>query len=577
MILQKEEQRFLPASEWRGLRVDNRMKNKKDFLEVTSSSYELLNSSLLNKGMGFSEEERDVFHLHGLIPTEIATIEVQYARSYNAFKSKPSNLEKYIYLCELQNSNETLFYYLLTHHLEEMMPIIYTPTVGEGCIRFSHIYRRPRGLFFSYPNRYRMDEILANVHFDSVKVIVVSDGERILGLGDQGAGGMGIPIGKLALYTACAGISPEATLPILLDVGTDNIERLNDPYYIGWKNKRIRGEKYDEFIDLFITSIKKRFPKVLLQWEDFAKENASRFLDRYKDDLCTFNDDIQGTAAITLSTLLAAIHVSGVSLQDQRIVIAGGGSASSGISNLIKQAMIQEGLLEKEAKSRIHILDQQGLLTEDREDLLPFQKTFAHPKDSPLKGFSLQKIIEHIHPTLLIGVSGQARLFTEKLVKEMAKHVDRPIIFPLSNPTANAEATPQDLMLWTNDKAIIGTGSPFPPILKKGKPFSVDQTNNAFIFPGIGLGVVGVEARRVTDSMFMVAARALAEISPSINSQEANLLPPVDEMRRVSYHIAISVAKEAINLGLASPCDNLEQVIKETMWDPVYRPYKKKL
>ncbi len=548
---------------------------KKDFIEVRSSSYELLNSSLLNKGTAFSEDERDLFHLHGLLPPQIASIETQQARSYAAFKSKTSHLEKYIYLCELQNSNETLFYYLLTHHIEEMMPIIYTPTVGEGCTYFSHIYRRPRGIFLSYPNRHRIDEILANPHFDPVQVIVVSDGERILGLGDQGAGGMGIPIGKLSLYTACAGIPPQATLPILLDVGTDNPERLKDPFYIGWKNKRIRGKEYDEFIDLFVTAIKKRFPKVLLQWEDFAKGNASKILDLYKNDLCTFNDDIQGTAAIALATLLAAINISGISLQDQRVVIVGGGSASFGIAKLIKHAILQEGLSEKEAKSRFYILDKKGLLTENRNDLLSFQKPFTHPKDSPLKGLSLEKVIESTHPTLLIGVSGEPNIFTEKLVKEMAKHVTRPIIFPLSNPTSQSEATPENLTLWTNGKAIIGTGSPFPPILKQGKPFRVDQTNNAYIFPGLGLGVTAVKATRITENMFLEAAKTLANLSPAKKDPEANLLPSIDQIRDVSYHIALSVAKEAIDTGLAPPCDNLEEVIKKAMWDPVYVPYKK--
>ncbi|MES2199254.1 MAG: NAD-dependent malic enzyme [Chlamydiota bacterium] len=551
------------------------MRTKKDFLEVKTSSYELLNCSLLNKGMGFSEEERDAFHLHGLIPPKISTIEVQEARSYAAFQSKTSNIEKYIYLSELQNSNETLFYYLITHHIEEMMPIIYTPVVGEGCIYFSHIYRRPRGLFLSYPNRHRIDEILANPYFDHVKVIVVSDGERILGLGDQGAGGMGIPIGKLSLYTACAGIPPEATLPILLDVGTDNPDRLKDPSYIGWKNERIRGENYDEFIDLFVTAIKKRFPKALVQWEDFAQGNANKILDHYKNELCTFNDDIQGTAAVTLATLLAAVNISGTSLKDQRIVIAGGGSAGCGISHLIKQAMIQEGLFEKEAKSRFYIMDRQGLLTEDMQGLLPFQKPFAQPATSSLKGLSLEKAIREVRPTVLIGVSGKPDIFKEEVIKEMAKHAARPIIFPLSNPTSKSEATPKDLMLWTNDKAILGTGSPFSPISKKGKIFRVDQTNNAYIFPGIGLGVTAVGATRVTENMFLSAARTLADLSPSKQDPEDNLLPPINQIRDVSYHIALAVAKEAIASELAPPCDNIEQVIKNAMWDPVYLPYKK--
>ncbi|MBS0627677.1 MAG: oxaloacetate-decarboxylating malate dehydrogenase, partial [Verrucomicrobia bacterium] len=358
------------------------------------------------------------------------------------------------------------------------------------------------------------------------------------------------------------------------DVGTDNAERLQDPFYIGWNHKRIRGKEYDEFIDLFVKAIKKRFPKVLLQWEDFAKDNATKILDRYKDTLCSFNDDIQGTAAVSLATLLAAINISGTPLKEQRIVIVGAGSAGCGISHLMKKAMIQEGLSEQETKDHFYIVDREGLLTEDA-NLLSFQRPFAHAKDHPIQKASLKKVIEHVHPTLLIGVSGQGGLFTEDLIKEMAKHVDKPIIFPLSNPTSKSEATPEDLMLWTQGKAIIGTGSPFPPLSKQGKLFRVDQTNNAYIFPGIGLGAIAAEASKITEDMFLAAARALAELSPARHDPKGNLLPPITQIQDISYYIALAVAKEAISSKVSSSIKNVEGLIKKMMWEPVYVPYKK--
>ena len=554
------------------------------YLETSLSDYGLLANPLLNKGMGFSEKERDEFHLHGLLPPEISSLEVQRLRSYNAFKSKTSTLEKYIYLRDLQDSNETLYYNLLVSALEECMPIIYTPGVGDGCMYFSHIYRRPRGLFISYPFRNHIEEILANPRFNGTEVIVVSDGERILGLGDQGAGGMGIPIGKLSLYTACAGIHPKGTLPILLDTGTDNEERLKDPLYIGWKHKRIRGQEYEEFIELFVKAVKKRFPHVLLQWEDFAKQNASSILEKYRDQLCTFNDDIQGTAAVATGTLFAAVQVAGTKLKDQRVVIVGAGSAGCGISTLVMQAMMEDSLSEDEARSRFYLTNRVGLVTDRTPDLLPFQSPFAQPiekiahwKRSRGDAITLMDVVKNAKPTLLIGVSGQAGVFTEELVREMASHVEHPIIFPLSNPTVNAEAKPSDLLEWTNGKAIIGTGSPFGTVQKEGKPFRIDQTNNSYIFPGMGLGIIAVRARRVTDSMFMAAAKALAAASPAKKDKRANLLPPLGHIREISIQVAIATAKEAIHLGLADPCpeNEIEKRIRKTMWTPGYIPYRK--
>jgi len=552
-------------------------------LETDCTDYELLTNSLLNKGMAFSEKERDLFSLHGLLPPEIATIQEQRARSYNALQSKTTVIEKYNYLRELQDSNETLFFYLLIHHLEEIMPIIYTPGVGEGCIFFSHIYRRPRGVFLSPLYQNRIDAILSNERFKETEVIVVSDGERILGLGDQGAGGMGIPIGKLCLYTACAGIHPKGTLPIFLDTGTDNEERLNDPLYIGWRHARLRGQEYDDFIDAFVQCVKKRFPHVLLQWEDFAQCNAGPILEKYRNELCTFNDDIQGTAAVAVGTLLAAIKVAKSTLSQQRIVIVGAGSAGCGISNLILRAMVEEGLSEQEARSRFYLIDRMGLLTDATTGLLPFQKPFVQAKEK-LAGWELElsdkisfkDVIRNVHPTLLIGVSGQGGIFTEEIIREMASHTPRPIIFPLSNPTTKSEATPADLLEWTQGTVIMGTGSPFGTIQKEGKPFRVDQTNNSYIFPGMGLGLIAVKASRVTDAMFMVAAKALAECSPAALDPTANLLPPLTSIRDVSFKVALAVAKEAVEAGLTDcPLAEIEQRIRRNMWTPAYPIYRK--
>lgn len=557
--------------------------NNKPYLEVSLTDYALITNSLLNKGMSFTQAERDEFGLLGLLPPHISDINTQRERSLLAVKSKPTDIEKYIYLRDLQDSNETLFYNLIHQHIEEFLPIVYTPTVGLGCQRFSHVYRRPRGVFISYPYRHAIDKILANRRFDKVKAIVVSDGERILGLGDQGAGGMGIPIGKLALYTACAGIHPASTLPILLDTGTNNSELRQDPLYIGWRHERVRGEDYAEFIDTFVTAIKKRFPHALLQWEDFAQLNANPILERYRDQLCTFNDDIQGTAAVAAGTLFAAIRLTGIPLRDQRIVVVGAGSAGCGISHLILRAMLDEGLSETDARKRFYLIDRQGLLMEGMSGLQSFQLPFvqsnqvcARWKCENANSVSLLDVVKNIHPTLLIGVSGQPGIFTEEIVREMAAHVERPVIFPLSNPTSRSEAAPIDLMRWTNEKAIVGTGSPFADITKNGQPFRVDQTNNCYIFPGMGLGLIAVKATRVTDNMFMVAAKALADASPAKSNPNANLLAPLSAIRKVSLQVAIAVAKEAItaNLAAAVPSQGLEKHILDYMWEPEYLPYK---
>lgn len=552
---------------------------EKKYIEVSMTDYQLVSSALLNKGMGFTKAEREAFGLHGLIPPTIATLDQQKSRAYAAFQSKASNLERYIYLRDLQDSNETLFYAVLDEHLEELLPIIYTPTVGQGCQRFSHIYRRPRGLFISYPLRDQMDNMLKNRRFKDVEIIVVSDGERILGLGDQGAGGMGIPIGKLALYTACAGIHPRSSLPILLDVGTDNPSLINDPLYVGWRHERIRGEKYYQFIDQFVQAVKKRFPHILLQWEDFAKMNATTLLNKYQDKICTFNDDVQGTASVVLATLLAAIESSQIPLNHHRFLIAGAGSAGCGIANLIISIMQRRKIKEEKALENIFLFDQKGLLNEKTDNLLPFQEKFCkNSKDfKGCKIGDLKDVVLHIKPTVLIGVTAQPGLFTKEIIQTMASHVEKPIIFPLSNPDTCAEANPENIMKWTNGKALIGTGSPFAPIEKHGNLFRVDQTNNAYIFPGLGLGTIAVKAKKVTQSMFLIASETLASMSPSRKNKEANLLPPLSESKSIAYTVAVAVAKEAVRCGVAKKFshEEIKKMVRQKMWEPIYRPYKK--
>lgn len=553
--------------------------------EICVTDYALLLNPLLNKGTAFNNQERREFKLFGLLPAEESNIFQQRMRSYETFKSKKTDLEKYLYLRDLQDSNETLYYSLLCEHITEIMPIVYTPVVGDACQTFSHIYRRPRGIYIAYPYKNYIDEILANPRFDKIKVVVVSDGERILGLGDQGAGGMGIPIGKLALYCACSGIHPSTTLPILLDTGTNNSELINDPLYIGWRHERVRGKDYDDFIEAFVVALKKRFPHVLLQWEDFALQNATRLLEHYRDQLCTFNDDIQGTATIAIGTLLSTVHVTGIPLHKQRIVILGAGSAGCGIAELIVRAMMDEGVVESVARQQIYMVDRNGLLIEDMENLLPFQQkllkshqTIAHWDCADQNSVSLFDVVKNLHPHTLLGVSGQAGLFTEAIIREMASHVDRPVILPLSNPITHSEAIPSDLMTWTDNRALIGTGSPFANIIKNGQNFRVDQTNNVYIFPGLGLGLIAVKAKKVTDNMFMVAAKALASCSPAALDVNANLLPPLTEVREVSFKIAFAVAKEAVSSGEADYLsdEDIEQCIKNNVWSPEYVPYKLK-
>ncbi len=538
----------------------------------------LLDHPLLNEGSAFPEDERRQRQLLGLLPYHCSTVAEQLTRVYENYKRKDSDLERYIFLNSLQDRNETLFYRLLREHITEMMPIIYTPTVGDGCRRYSHVFRRPRGVYVSYPYREEIEALLDNAPTQHVEVIVVTDGERILGLGDLGVGGMGIPVGKLALYTLCAGIHPATTLPIILDVGTDNQELLNDPLYLGWRHERVRGAEYDEFIETFVQAVTSKFPNVLLQWEDFSKNNAPRILERYRDRLCTFNDDIQGTGAVTVAGLLAATKLTNRKLSDHRIVILGAGSSAIGICDQIVAAMGTEGTSREDAKQSLWLVDSQGLVHDQRK-LDTFKQKYAQPFDRT-SGWALDDparvafadVVRNVQPTILIGTSAQTGAFTEEIVREMAAHSERPIIFPLSNPTSKSEAIPADLIAWTEGRALIATGSPFMPVPFDGREIRIGQCNNSFVFPGVGLGVIASGARRVTDAMFVAAARVLSEFSPALEDSNGPLYPPLERVREISKKVALAVAREAQTAELAPMTDaaELERKVCEKMWQIDY-------
>lgn len=547
---------------------------------------DLLLNPRLNKGTAFTEEERDAFALHGLLPPHIGTLEDQRARRMRVLAGLDTAFGKYTNMRDLQDNNETLFYSLIAEHTEELLPVVYTPAVGEGCQRFSEIWRKPRGLFISYPDRSRIEQMLSNSRYDDVRCIVVSDGERILGLGDQGAGGMGIPIGKMALYTALGGIPPEHCLPILLDVGTDNEALLHDPIYIGWQNHRVRGQEYDDFVEAFVSAVERRWPHILLQWEDFAGTNAAILLERYRDRLCTFNDDIQGTAAVTTATLLAAVNATGVPLKEQTIALFGSGGAGIGIANLLLSSMKEEGLTEAQARSRIYAFNRYGLLIEGGRGIHDGQQALVRAR-ADVEGWkltggediSLLDVVRNAGVTALVGTSAQAGAFTEDIVRAMASHTPRPIIFPLSNPTSCAEATPTDLLHWTDGRAIVGTGSPFTPVEVNGKLIPIAQTNNSYIFPGLALGILVSRATRVTDAMIMAAAKALAQLSPAREDKNGRLLPPIAQSRNVSKAVAEAVGRQAIADGVGALADEktLNDQLRDYVWEPVYVPYERLL
>ncbi|RYV00586.1 NAD-dependent malic enzyme [Shewanella sp. OPT22] len=559
------------------------MDDKKRPLYLPFAGPAILEAPLINKGSAFTEEERISFNLEGLLPYAIETIEEQVSRAYEQYKRFDNDLNKHIYLRNIQDTNETLFYRLVQENITEMMPIIYTPTVGLACERFSKNYRRNRGLFISYSNKDRIRDIINNSTRRKVKVIVVTDGERILGLGDQGIGGMGIPIGKLSLYTSCGGISPAHALPITLDVGTDNPQLLEDPMYMGWRHPRISGDQYNEFVETFMEAIQERWPDALVQFEDFAQKNAMPLLERYKDRYCCFNDDIQGTAAVTVGSLLAACKAAGTKLSEQRVTFLGAGSAGCGIAEAIVAQMIAEGISDADARSRVYMVDRWGLLLDSMPTLLPFQAKLAQSAEqaNAWEGIgdhiSLLDVVSNAKPTVLIGVSGAPGLFTEEVIKTMHKHCERPIVFPLSNPTSRVEATPKDVLNWTNGKALVATGSPFKPVAVGDEIIEIAQCNNSYIFPGIGLGVLAVKAKRVTDGMLMASSRALAECSPLAIDGEGQLLPPLEDIQTVSRKIAFAVGKAAIKDGLALEMKDeiLLKSIEKNFWNPEYREYKR--
>jgi malate dehydrogenase (oxaloacetate-decarboxylating) len=539
----------------------------------------LLFDALTTKGTAFSEAERRSYGLLGLLPTAVKTLEEQAKHCWHEFSTRQGDLDKHIYLRALQDRNETLFYRVLHDHISESLPIVYTPTVGEACQRFSEIYRRPRGLFVSYPDRDRLDEVLGNRPQHDVDVIVVTDGQRILGLGDQGIGGMGIPIGKLSLYTLIGGIDPARTLPIVLDVGTDNVELLDDPQYLGWRHRRITDDEYYAFIDRFVAAVQQHLPHVLLQWEDFATVHALPILARYRDKLLTFNDDIQGTAAVTVGALHGAAKIAGRPLSQQQVVMLGAGSAGIGVLDMIRREMVTEGLSEQAAAERIWVVDVVGLLTDDRADLSPAQREFAQPADRVASwGLSgpaqLADVVHQVDVGVLLGLSTAAGAFTEAIVRELAAKTDRPIIFPLSNPTSRAEAHPAELDKWTDGRALIATGSPFAPLLRNGVEHAVAQCNNVYIFPAMGLAVTAAQATRVTDEMMRIAAATLGDASPALADPDQPLLPAWSDVPDVAVRIAHAVAVQAMADGVAPKrsSDELTERIAQVRWTPAYPP-----
>jgi malate dehydrogenase (oxaloacetate-decarboxylating) len=542
----------------------------------------LLSDPLLNKGTAFTFDERERYGLHGLLPTNVETIEQRADRIRSQLELESSDLARHMLLRGVQDYDETLFLRLLVDDVAGLLPIVYTPVVGEACQQFSRIYQHPRGLFVSYPDRDRIIDMLRGVPHEEVAVIVVTDGERILGLGDQGADGLGIPIGKLSLYSACAGIDPATTLPIVLDVGTNNEARRDDADYLGWRHERVSGADYDAFVETFVSAVTTVFPDVLLQWEDFAEHHAHKLLDRYRDRLCTFNDDIQGTATVALAAVLSGLRQTERKIADQRVVIVGGGTAGTGIAEQIVAAMTAEGCSEADARARLFLVDRDGLLTDDTDDLLPFQRPLAQATasiagwdDTDGGSATLLGVVRNVEPSVMIGVTGVPGLFTEEVVRAMAAGVDHPIVMPLSNPTSRAEATAADVIAWTDGRALVATGSPFDPVVHDGVTHVISQSNNSYIFPGVGLGVRAVAARRVSDEMFMAAAHALAE---SVDARDPGdpVLPPLDEIRGVSRQIALAVGAQAQAQGLAahtSP-DALEGLVDAATWHPEYVSYE---
>ncbi|WP_142343358.1 oxaloacetate-decarboxylating malate dehydrogenase [Bacillus cereus] len=552
-------------------------------LETTLRGAEVLSTPLLNKGVAFTQNEREELGLKGLLPPAVLTLDEQARRAYEQFSSQPDDLLKNVYLTALHDRNEVLFYRILTDHLREMLPIVYTPTVGVAIQRYSHEYRKPRGVYLSINDPSGIEEAFTNIGAtaENIDLVVVTDGEGILGIGDWGVGGINIAIGKLAVYTAAVGIDPSRVLPVILDVGTNREELLNNSFYIGNRHPRITGEAYDEFIDTFVQAVNKQFPKALLHWEDFSSRNARKILDKYRHDVCTFNDDIQGTGAVSLAAVLSAVKASGVPLSEHRVVVFGAGTAGIGIADQVRDAMVRVGVSEEESYKRFWCIDRNGLVTDNMEDLLDFQIPYAR-KEAEVSGWKqndvigLAEVVKHVKPTILIGTSTVAGAFKEAIIKEMASHVERPIILPMSNPTPLAEAKPADLIEWTEGRALVATGSPFEPVTYNGVTYVIGQSNNALIFPGLGLGTIVVRASVMTDGMFAAAAEAVASMVDT-SQPGAPILPEVEELRNISEMVAIEVAKVAVAEGVArvNLSDNdIKMAVQEAMWKPEYRQIK---
>jgi malate dehydrogenase (oxaloacetate-decarboxylating) len=554
------------------------------YIETGLTGHDLLYAPKLNKEFAFSHEERRTFKLLGKLPFNVETLAEQTDRIYKQYLQTGTDIEKNIYLNELHDKNEVLFYRVVSEHFKEMLPIIYTPTLEEIVEKLNLQFRRTRGLYLSYPEREEIEQILDNGLSPEIDLVVITDGERVLGLGDQGACGMMVSIAKLMVYCLCGGINPYRLLPIQIDVGTNNQRLLNDPMYYGWHHPRIVGKDYDDFIDLIVNTIQKKFPKIYLHWEDLGYENARRNLERFKDKICTFNDDMQGTGAVTLSAILAAIKVTKTKLSDHRIVMFGAGTAGVGIADQIYDALIRDGLSPEVSRSHFWLIDKNGLLTDNMGDLLPFQRIYARPyrecngwQPNSKGKFGLYEVVKYVKPSILIGTSTQGGAFTQEIVELMSSYTERPIIFPLSNPTEQSEAIPIHLLNWTNGKALVATGNPFDAVKYNGNTITISQCNNCYIFPGIGLGVILSKAKRLTKGMIWAAAKTLSDHSPAVQDPSGSILPDLNDLQGVSQHIAYAVAEQARREGIAQlPEDtDIKQLVEKSFWRPQYVPYRR--
>ncbi|GAB4367668.1 MAG: NAD-dependent malic enzyme [Calditrichia bacterium] len=553
-----------------------------EYLEVPFKGSFLAEHPTYNKGTAFSKEERQALDLEGLFPDAVSNLELQKIRTYESFCSKPNDLEKYIYMLSLQDRNETLHYALILDHLAEMLPIVYTPTVGLACQKFSHIFRRPRGLYVTANNIHNIDKVLSNLSFSNISLIVATDGERILGLGDQGAGGMGIPIGKISLYVTASGLHPASCLPIMIDVGTNNEKLLEDPLYIGIRQKRLTGEAYDAVIEQFVNAVRRRFPNVLLQWEDIGKNNAFRLLERYRERILSFNDDIQGTGSVATAVLLSAMKIKKQKLRDQRFVIFGQGQAGTGIARQIITGLMEEGLSHKEACDQVFGIDINGLLVEgmsvsdEQKHLLKSRAMVANWELSDPNKITLLDTIKNTKATILIGVTGQSGAFNEEVIQTMAENTDMPVIMPMSNPTSKSEAIPEDVLRITKGRVLVATGSPFKPVKINNRQQVISQCNNLYIFPGVGLGALVSGTPKITDNMFMAASRALSDFVTGEELKTRQTLPAIEKIREVTTQVALAVAREAreSGLGVIAGDEKLHSMIKNAMWEPKYLPYR---